>query len=824
VEDISDEGMKRNPHLRRIALSAGVLWDENGRRAWVDTDGDGSFQNQRALKDYGETHDTDWFGRIEEEDDNRIPFGVKIDRSRHAAFLSIASGGHGAYVAGPLAGNRLTGGLFDGAAPSAQLIDVRSRPRVPAFLTALARKDVDVVNWAGGWAQPFRDNGEEDFQRRLMERAIALYNKPMACTCGMANALNVQDYQTPEMLRRNKRLVPPYFEGLITFPYFTRDGFQNTILVPSTSLVTDSRYTPDMFVWENGQRYNISGDFVNPPAPAGYMVGANPSPTIPVMSGILADIISEARRQHIRYDASRLTQAVRIGARRLENFSTSEQMFAVVDAGGAWDQFAKMSAGDDPANPQLTSFTVARLEDGKLSPVYGFHADVPKPGGDLSGEVWITRRGGYAGARQYALLMVGDDGTYRLLDENVTLVRDRATRIRLTAKLTPGMHVAFLQLKDAQADVVMYEVPLTVRVPDLPEMVAPWVEKYQATIPPRRFGYQYLRFDGETQAARYTTHMPFPGNHGLFDLLPDNPRINNEEPTGTPIDPAHHVGAMQNIEMIASNTQAETKVIFRMNRAGAEYEGPTSKPAPDVPLTVTLQVEKFAVGFERGSQRSVWATNKQAAIEGKVEFYDAKLSSTDSTGSGPHAMATLTRNLPAKLSQWRISVTPTSRSNAAADAFLMDCTSGPVLNHFYGETLDKKGCSVEKQQPVTAQGAEFVVDDPKQGDWQIVVRSREAQRHAISYRVREAQLASNPATQDHDAKHASGDKWSVHIPAGKSQAQYVAFRIAGEPIRILDDEGQEPEEYASKAQELSAYDPATSALRIAVTPLTPSAP
>jgi hypothetical protein len=86
---------KQDPQLKKVSLSVGVLWDERRNRVWVDTDGDGDFQNQRALGDYTETHDIDWFGRKEGDDDNRIPFGVKIDRARKAAYLAMALGGHG---------------------------------------------------------------------------------------------------------------------------------------------------------------------------------------------------------------------------------------------------------------------------------------------------------------------------------------------------------------------------------------------------------------------------------------------------------------------------------------------------------------------------------------------------------------------------------------------------------------------------------------------------------------------------------------------------------------------------------------------------------
>src|SRR5262249_14886513 len=129
--------------VTNVELSAGVLWSERKKSVWVDTDGDGDFSNNLPLADYAVKHDIAWFGKQEGADDNRIPFGVKIDVERSATYISIG-GKHGAYIGGPLAGNRLTGGLFDGAAPSAQLIDIRwSGTKLPMILRGFSRDDVD---------------------------------------------------------------------------------------------------------------------------------------------------------------------------------------------------------------------------------------------------------------------------------------------------------------------------------------------------------------------------------------------------------------------------------------------------------------------------------------------------------------------------------------------------------------------------------------------------------------------------------------------------------------------------------------------------------
>jgi hypothetical protein len=108
------------------------------------------------LSDFAVAHDIDWFGTKTGQDDNRIPFGVKIYSGQHRVYITVANGLHGASIAGSLAANRLTGGLYDGAAPSAQLIDGRSNPYLTELATVLQlaeRKDVSVISRAGGFAR-----------------------------------------------------------------------------------------------------------------------------------------------------------------------------------------------------------------------------------------------------------------------------------------------------------------------------------------------------------------------------------------------------------------------------------------------------------------------------------------------------------------------------------------------------------------------------------------------------------------------------------------------------------------------------------------------
>jgi len=765
-------GPEGNSHAKKLSVGVGVLWEEKQGRVWVDTNGDGSFKDETALADYAESHDIGFFGAKDSTNDNRIPFGVKIDRAKHAIYVSVANDGHGTFVSGSLAANRLTGGLFDGAAPNAQLVDVLfGVAKLPSILRAMSRPDVDVVNRSGGIAR-YNDGGKEEFARRVLERAVAVYDKPFVCYCAGTNFFHVMDYASAEMLRRNRQASPPYFDSMNSFVWFKPDGLVNTILAPSASLVTMSRYMPIELQWDDGRRHTYDDTDFDPPAPAGYGIGSNPSPTIPVISGVLADLISEARRTHTRYTTARLYQALTSSARVLPGFPYSEQGYGVVNAAAAWDQLAKMSAADDPSNPELTSFSISRKEHGQVRLVNGFTEELPALSGAVSGELWITRNGGYTGSRDYIFRLRGDDSIFTLVDRKATLVRGEATRVRFNAKVRSKWHVAFLQLVDAETAAVMAEAPLSIQAPDAPDVVHPYVEKYQATIPPRNQDREFVRLGENVQAASFAMEIPYEGPEGISGRY--MPKFRNSskpsKPNGEPLDAEHHVGPIESFSKLTLNTKPETHEVSWENRGfHAEYETPYDQPAaPDVPITGKLMVKKYAVEFRKGAGRTLQVTNQLAEIKGRVELYDATLASSQISSSGPHATAGVERKLPPNLAQWRIAVSSSNLGAGVADVYLLDCTEG------------NNSCNVAAEQAIGPTGAVVSVDDPKEGMWRIVIRTREKTNLSVSYSMREASLTvAAKQIQPRDEQYASGANWSLTVPEKQSDAQYVAFRIAG---------------------------------------------
>jgi len=646
-----------------IDVTAGVLWDEEAGRVWVDTNGDGSFLDQKPLRDYAETQDWDYFGTKDATADNRVPFGVKIDRSQARVYVSLAGASHGTFVAGTLAGNRLSGGLYDGAAPNVQLVDARGytlNGQLATVIASLARNDVSALNRSSNFGGRSPGGGfEVDFYQRVLNRATTIYDKPISCYCYSKNALFIGDYQSAEMLRRNRQTKPPYSEAIHGAFLPASDGLMNSLLAPSAMLTGNSRYSP-LFAKDKSGRTVWSGELPGSPAPDGYSIGENPSPTIPFGAGVMADLISEARRQHIPYTANRLIQAILTSSRLVKPFPTFQQGHGVIDAAGAWDQLTRMAAADDRANPELTSFIIEQGSSQERHPAEGFWSDFPEKRGAQTGQLWVTRRGGHRGSRRYALSLRGNDGTFQLLTRQLSLIQGVPAPVRFSFRVSPGQHLAFVRLLDISARVVMQEVPLFERT-SVSEAIAPGVYEYRTTLSPLSADYQYVYLDPAVQAARFVMRVPYVGNGRYSGLaIPGVARgfLDNHRPSGPPLDPIHHVGPMEEVESLISNAgggalalgKPHTYSIDWSNAGQIEYATPYDDPVPDVPIDGSFLIQKYAVTISGDGERLV-ATNQLADVTGRLELYNADVETESLDSAGSHGQAILERTLPAHLAQ-----------------------------------------------------------------------------------------------------------------------------------------------------------------------------
>jgi hypothetical protein len=367
-------------------------------------------------------------------------------------------------------------------------------------------------------------------------------------------------------------------------------------------------------------------------------------------------------------------------------------------------------------------------------------------------------------SREYTFALRGDS-SFTLLTTRAELIQDKPSRIRFRTKTVPGLHVAMVELSDAPSGAVMQVVPLSIKVPDTPEILAAGIDKYTATMVPRRDDTRLIYLDSDVQAARY--HLQIPYERDDDDAYGPDISCGRKKPDSPPVDATHHVGPLVTCDSLVANRSAGFQYISWENRAfHAEYETPYDPPAPTVPITGTVTVTKYAIALGKRADQRLTVKNKLADIDGHVELYDAALRRSQLTGAGSHSSAELERTLPEGLAEWRIRVTAHSSLSDQADVYLLDCSG-------------KEGCKAAAQQEIAISAKTIAIDTPQAGDWKIVVRSRDQVQHAATYTVREALLTKGDIIDPQNAKHLSGESWTLPLPPRQGDGQYAGFRIRG---------------------------------------------
>jgi len=699
------DNMQAQDKQYAVQLAVGVLWNTTKDVVRVDTDGDHNFTNNVALHDYRVVQKIAWFGKLDAKGDNRIGFAIHIDHDRKAVFIDIAGGEHGAFVGGTLAANRLSGGIFDGAAPMAQIVDVRtSLPSMTSFVAAFADPRIDVINCSCrvGSMLP-----AEAFQRIVLERLLRVFPKPLICVCAVYGAISVDDYQSSEQLRRNRRSPGPYREAMNTDGPWSSSGWisswtssgsstggiENWLLGPSASLTTQSRYMPNTYPRsDNRQGLDFGGNGLDPhgfdrifapPAPAGYMIGSNNSPTTPVVSGVVADLIDLARHNYIRYDAVRMSNALFTGSRIVAGFPDQQQENGLVNAAGAWRQLAAMSHVDDPANPVLTHFDVFASSG---QPIDGYFQSLTHSGASITRSLWIVRRGGYTEPRLYRLAIhadgTGRPSTFTPTQKVIAFQRDRPVHVTFRIDPKPGEHLAYLQLIDAASATVMQAIPLHVIVPETLRSEA-GVAVFRTEIAPRRTDSRYFAFPGDVQAIHVHVRKPFGGSTGEA-IDPAIEDVSVAESLGIwmrlrwsipqfslPIDAADHVGPLSDLEALLAPSKGPINLYWE-NRGRPEYETPYEPPAPTVPEVAIATFETYRVITQRDGDLLQF-TNVLAPLDGRIEFYFSTQYLRRDINSDRHGFAKLNLLPPTDATELHVMVRTPSFSNKALDAYLLKC-------------------------------------------------------------------------------------------------------------------------------------------------------
>jgi hypothetical protein len=620
-----------------VTIEAGVLWETESGRLWVDTNHERAFSGP-GLRDFGVAQEFGWFGATTGSGDHRVPFYLKVAPTGDALVLHIPNG-HGDTVGGAMAAEQSQGGLFNGAAPGVQIIDVPYREFVAAPLAALANPDVDVVNMAATC------HGEH--HAFAIARAIAVFDKPFVMTAGsIPGAIQVWDYQSSDMLRRNRGIEGPFLDAVNSWLTPDETGWIGHVLAPSICLAPETRYS-------------VVARFPRPPAPTGYGVGSNQSNTIGYVSGLIASVIAAARAEGIAFHLQRLSTALFASCRPVEGIPLSVQGHGVLNAANALGLLRMMRAADGggPCN----RFSVARLCDGVRRSVHGYYGTWLTPTNYSCEQIWLTRTGGPPGVRRYRLGVKGDEAVISTEQNTLELERDTATPLVVHLHPRPGDHLTFLSLIDEAEDVVVHYVPFYVRAPDIPCALGPGEELYRHTIAPRRVVDFNVALTGDAEAVLAVSKLPFSSTRGTMNWVFNVTDMTGERfagvdgpvPRGLSVAARTHVGDVETLQAFVPIDQDELGKVRWCNASRPEYQSAWDGPAPHQAITGELHVKRLRISTS-ASDANVVASNLLAACRGGLVQYAGPALTHSVALAGKRLRGVLEIGIEAPIGLWRL--------------------------------------------------------------------------------------------------------------------------------------------------------------------------
>jgi subtilisin family serine protease len=439
-----------------------VLWDAKAGTVWVDTDQDGSFTDQAAMRDYRIAQQVGWFGT-----DNpatpiaeRMPFVVQTDGQNKVVNIGIVSGAHGSHVAGITAANGMFGGAMTGAAPGAKIVAVRvcmfvtgctAHALLEGMIYAAKTANVDVINMSIGGLPALNDGNNARAQ--LYDKLITQSNVQMFISAGNNGAglntigdpsvaskvMSVGSYITKATWLSNYGSEVSAQDNM--HPFSSRGpredgGFKPQVIAPGSAVST-------VPTWQSPAGACLPYD-----CPVGYAMFNGTSMASPQAAGAAALLVSAAKQTGVQSQPDQLRKAMSSTARFVPGYGAYEQGNGLISVSGAWDVLrtnAKTVAisSSVPVNTVLSGF-LARPGRGE-----GIYDREGVTAGDSYTRTYtFMRTTGGGGTKTYGVSWVGNDGTFGSAS-SISLPLGVAVSFPVAVHpASAGVHSAILNLDD----------------------------------------------------------------------------------------------------------------------------------------------------------------------------------------------------------------------------------------------------------------------------------------------------------------------------------------------------------------------------------------
>lgn len=342
VSDINDDGRTDGAFALLVGKTA------EGLVFWVDGDGDGHLDDEKALHDYGERQEFFTFGtRLDDGSRPPMAFAAHLDPEKSEVELHFADGSHGTHVAGIAAGYRLFDkDSYNGIAPGAKVLSLKIGDNTLSGGCTRSRSMLDALEFAAKWSKDkdvpvvanmsygigSENEGSSDIEDQV-DRLLATYpNLAVAISAGNAGP-GLSTVGTPAgakfaftsgalLTRRNGAALYSMKLAEDVVFWFSSCGGE----LPKPDGLTPGAAASSVPPWEWGA----------------VMKGT--SMASPQAAGCLALLASAARQKGLFFHGALLAAALRNSGKPLPGWSLPEQGAGVVNVPRAFELLGKLSA------------------------------------------------------------------------------------------------------------------------------------------------------------------------------------------------------------------------------------------------------------------------------------------------------------------------------------------------------------------------------------------------------------------------------------------------------------------------------------------------
>jgi subtilisin family serine protease len=744
----------------------GVLWSESQGRAWIDSNGDLNFRDERAVGDFAATGQ---FGSLSAAGlltQGRHAIGFALHREGNDLTFTFGTSSHATGVAGFAAGSLGRTGQVQGVAPGADFVLIAHGNTTSTFARALIMAfagpaDIVLLESQYPTLGSDTDRSEGTVMDLLIGRLVDLYKKPCFITGGNEPGLGSVSDPTPAnavvigawQSRRATRMHLGFDMAVErTLHWATSEGptgqgnLKPDVLAPVLHYVASTAFEQD------------SGHGRIEEIPTGYQVFLGTSGATPVAAGAAALLISAAKQSGMRIDHTEIARALRSSARFMPGVAAVQQGTGTIDVGKAWVYLV-----DHLAEPQVEFRVEAPVETATSqslpNPNVGgglFVREGVSVGKPIERCINVTRISGQRELAPFSLTWVEDaerGGDGRTFTAPASISLPRNTPVCIPVRIVPstyGVHSSILEVRiPSHANSVARRIPVTVAIPY--ELDSGHGFQVSGRLPLSRPGRAEIFFRVSPGMDALNVNIGGIGISGaaskgalLYASL-RNPR-----------------GELVTGETLSGSATKRTASIYRpapgvwamcaINYGNQVMPG-TSAPGQRRREAVSFQVTATRVDTELTADVSrVNSKNVGARVVGAIRPAALGMRTITPGSLNKGEQIAIPIFVPAKVELWALDLSTAVTGTGPLDLLLFACADGHCK-----QSRETRGMSNPKR---------LVLRQPKSGQWKIVVDATYATQLKTDFSLDSVFISSSygeVASDDRVNSRATGAKWSASV-------------------------------------------------------------